>query len=100
MGNIPQVPQQHEQVMVRQDPPVKTTTDWLTLILAALGALKLILAAPPFEYELPQLTVDAWANMISLAFTGYGIWRNTYVSRTAKQQKDVLQQVGLKDPNK
>lgn len=92
---MPQMPE-HEQVMVRPNPPVNTVKDWLTLALAALGALKLILAAPPFEYELPQQTLDAWANIISLGFTGYGIWKNTYVSPKAKQAKDVLQQVGLK----
>lgn len=85
-----------KSVIVKPDPQVKTITDWLTLALAALGALKLILAAPPFEYELAQDTLDAWANMIALGFTGFGIWKNTYTTPKAKQQKDVLQQVGLK----
>lgn len=87
----------YKTVTVKQDPKVKTTSDWLTLILGFLGAIKLIMAAPPFEITIADETIDGWANLIALAFTAYGLWQNTYVSKQAQRQKDVLQQTGLKD---
>lgn len=86
---------EYKQVIIKDEPRVKTTQDWLTLIMAVLGALKLILAAPPFEIEIPSETLDAWANLFALAVTIYGIWKNTYVMRKSKMQKDVLEQTGL-----
>ena len=90
-------PAEHKQVLVRENPPVPVVKDWLTLALAFIGALKLLLAAPPFLLAFPAETWDAVANMVSVCFAGYGIYKNTYaLSQTAKQQKDVLQQAGLK----
>lgn len=91
---------QRKNVIVKPDPQISTITDWLTLTLAALGAIKLILAAPPFEINILPETMDAWANLVAILFAGYGIWANTYTSRKAQQQKDVLQQVGLKSKEK
>lgn len=86
---------QYKEVIIREQPNVKTGSDWLTIIIALLGALKLVLAAPPFEIEIPDATMDAWANIISVIFMGYGIFANTYLNKKEQQQKDVLEQTGL-----
>jgi hypothetical protein len=86
----------HANVVIPDKPHTRTAGDWLTLTLAFLGAIKLILAAPPFEIHIVQESWDAWANLISLIFAGIGIWKNTYVTETAQKQKEVLQQTGLK----
>lgn len=84
-------------IQIPDEPKVDTGKDWLYLSIGLLGAIKLILAAPPFEITLPQETLDAWANLIAVGFTAYGICQNTYISKEAQKQKDVLQQAGLKD---
>lgn len=86
----------HTNVIIPDKPDTKTAGDWLTLALAFLGAFKLILAAPPFEIQIVQESWAAWANLISLIFAAYGIWKNTYVTPKAQKQKEVLQQTGLK----
>lgn len=88
---------EYKQVIVKDTPKVRTSSDWLTLALAILGAVKLVLAAPPFEIIIADETIDAYANLIAIAFTIVGIWQNTYVSKKAQRQKDVLIQTGLKD---
>lgn len=80
-----------------ETPAVRTAGDWLTVLLAFLGAVKVLLAAPPFYIQVPDETFDAVLNIISILFTGYGIWKNTYLSTHAKKQKKVLQDVGLKE---
>lgn len=54
----------------------KTGTDWIVLIAGILGAIKLLAAAPPFNYEIPQETIDALVNLIAAGAAGYAAWRN------------------------
>ena len=54
----------------------KTRSDYLTLIIGFLGALKILLAAPPFNIEIPQDTVDAVANFAAFVLIGVAIYRN------------------------
>jgi hypothetical protein len=88
---------QTKYVAIPEKPEVSTGPDWLTLILGLLGAIKLLLAAPPLEIQIPNETFDAILNLVSIIFTGVGLWKNTYISKKAQQQKSVLQQTGLKE---
>ena len=83
-------------VIVPERPDVTTGKDVFTLVLGFLGALKLLLAAPPFTIEIPQETFEAVLNLVAWGFVGYGVWKNTYTTHKAKQQKSVLKQAGLK----
>lgn len=85
-------------VAIPDNPNVNTIKDIFTLVLAFAGAIKLLLAAPPFNFAIPATTWEAVINLISVGFAGYGIYKNTYaLSKKAKQQKVVLQKLGLKD---
>lgn len=86
-----------KQVHIPEEPQVNTTPDILTLVLAFLGALKVLLAAPPFNIEIPNETFDAFLNLVGILFAGFGIWKNTYTTKRAQKQKAVLEQTGLKD---
>lgn len=86
-----------KQVHIPEEPQVNTTPDVLTLVLAFLGALKVLLAAPPFEIEIPNETFDAILNIVGIGFAAFGIWKNTYTTKHGKKQKAVLEQTGLKD---
>jgi hypothetical protein len=88
---------QTKYVAIPENPDVSTGPDWLTLTLGLLGAIKLLLAAPPLEIQIPNETFDAILNLVSIIFTGIGLWKNTYISKKAQQQKSVLQQTGLKE---
>lgn len=89
---------EYKQVHIPEEPAnVKSGKDVAILAAAFLGALKLLLAAPPFEWELPQETVDAIVNMVAVLVTLYGVWKNTYTTKKSQQQKYVLQQTGLKE---
>ena len=83
-------------VTIPEEPKVNVGTDVFNLVIGFIGAFKLILAAPPFEIEIASSTVDAWTNLIALGFVGYGIYKNTYLGKEARKQKDVLIQAGLK----
>lgn len=54
----------------------KTRSDYLTLIIGFMGALKILLAAPPFNIEIAQESVDSWANMAAFVLIGVAIFRN------------------------
>lgn len=53
-----------------------TKSDYLTLLVGFLGALKILLAAPPFNIEIPDETIDAWSNIAAFAIIGVAIYRN------------------------
>lgn len=54
----------------------QTRSDYLTLIIGFLGAIKILLAAPPFNIEIPDATVDAWANIAGFVLIGIAVYRN------------------------
>lgn len=54
----------------------KTKSDYLTLIVGFIGALKILLAAPPFNIEIPDETIDAWTNLVGFALIGVAVYRN------------------------
>lgn len=54
----------------------KTKSDYLTLIVGLLGAIKILLAAPPFNIEIPDETIDAVANFAGFVLIGVAIYRN------------------------
>lgn len=86
-----------KHVTVQENPNVAVGKDLFILISGFLGAIKILLAAPPFNVEIPQETFDAVINLISFGFAGYAIYKNTYgLTKKGKQQKSVLQQAGLK----
>lgn len=95
--NINDNRQQAQYVVIPAEPVPAQPGDWLTLVLAFAGAIKLLLAAPPFEFQVPQETFDAVLNLISLGFTAWGIYKNTYaITDRARKAGKVLEQVGLK----
>lgn len=63
----------------------KTKSDYLTLIIGFMGALKILLAAPPFNIEIAQESVDAWANIAAFALVGIAIYRNNRRKKTNEQ---------------
>lgn len=86
---------QTKLVTITENPSVSTAPDLLTIILAFLGFIKLTLAA--YDINIPVEFWDHVANGLSGILAAYGIYKNTYaLSKTAKQQKEVLEQSGLK----
>ena len=53
-----------------------TTADKLTLFAGFLGALKILLAAPPLNWEFPQETLDAIVNIAAFVPIGLAMYRN------------------------
>ncbi len=91
------MPDTRKTVTVPDKPNVKTGGDILTIVLGFLSVLKLVAAAPPFNFEIPQESIDAYANLAAWAVASYAVYKNTYgVTKRAKQQKAVLEQTGLK----
>lgn len=54
----------------------QTRSDYLTLIIGLMGAIKILLAAPPFNIEIADETIDAWANIAGFVLIGVAIYRN------------------------
>ncbi|SMO93055.1 hypothetical protein [Melghirimyces algeriensis] len=69
------------------------TKDWFILIVAFVGGIKLALSAF-FGIEVPQEGIDGVLDMIGAAAMFYGIWKNTHVSKKAKDQMEVLREKG------
>lgn len=53
-----------------------TTADKLTLLGGFLAAIKILIAAPPFNFEIPQETLDAVINFGGFVLIGIAIYRN------------------------
>lgn len=88
--------QERKEVVIPSNPTVANGTDWLTWIIAMLGALKLVLAVDPINIQIPNETFDAIVNFISVAAVGFGIHKKTYLTNKEKKQKSVIEQAGLK----
>jgi hypothetical protein len=60
------------------DPNKKPVTkaDKLTLFLGIIGAIKILLAAPPFYYQIPAETFDAFVNLVSVVVAAVAMYRN------------------------
>ena len=95
------MPDTRRTVTVPEKPDVNTGGDLLTIVLGFLSVLKLVAAAPPFNFEIPAESLDAWANLAAWAIASYAVYKNTFaLTKRAKQQKAVLQQTGLKKKSK
>jgi SPP1 family holin len=68
--------------------------DYLILLAGFLGALKVFLASLGYDV-LPDATIDSIVDMIGFGVALYAIWKNTYVSKKGKLQKEVLKRSGL-----
>lgn len=63
--------------------------DYLILIAGFLGAFKIFLTSLGYDV-IPQASVDSTVDMIGFGVALYAIWKNTYVSKRGKQQKEIL----------
>jgi SPP1 family holin len=73
---------------------MKERKDYLILLAGFLGALKVFLASLGYDV-LPDATIDSLVDMIGFGVALYAIWKNTYVSKKGKLQKEVLKRSGL-----
>ena len=86
--------QERKEVVIPSNPNVNNMGDWGIVIAAALGFLKVLLAAPPFNYELDNQMIDALLNALGAIFVVVGIAKKPFLTKKDKQKKDVLQQTG------
>jgi hypothetical protein len=64
--------------------------DW-SLLLSAWGAGLIMYAKAAFGIDLtPFVNVDFMLLTVFVFWTAYGVWKNTYVSPRAKQQKEII----------
>ncbi|WP_310877186.1 phage holin [Priestia megaterium] len=68
--------------------------DHLVLIAGFLGALKVTLASFGLQI-ITQEQIDAVVNLISFGAALFAIWKNTYTTKKAKEQKEVLKKKDL-----
>jgi SPP1 family holin len=68
--------------------------DYLILIAGFLGAFKVFLTSWGYDV-IPQASIDSAVDMIGFGFALYAIWKNTYVSKKGKKQKEVLIKNGV-----
>ena len=87
--------QERKEVIIPSNPNVNNMGDWGIVIAAALGFLKVLLAAPPFNYELDNQMIDALLNALGAIFVVVGIAKKPFLTKQDKKKKDVLQQAGL-----
>lgn len=66
-----------------------TTADIITLLGGFIGAIKVLLAAPPFNYELAQASADGVLNLIGFILIGLAMYRNNrrYVPKNNPPQQ-------------
>lgn len=88
--------QERQEVIVPAEPTVSNMGDWGIVIAAALGFLKVLLAAPPFNYELDNAMIDALLNAVGAIFVVVGIAKKPFLTKKDKKQKEVLEQVDIK----
>jgi SPP1 family holin len=74
--------------------------DIFTLLSGFLTAVLLFLGTIGIQYDwFTQESIDAFvfmvAALVALIVNLYAIWKNTYVSKKAKEQKEALKQKGL-----
>ncbi|MCK6203920.1 SPP1 phage holin family protein [Bacillus infantis] len=75
--------------------------DTITLLGGFLSALLLFLGTVGIQFDwFTQESIDAFVVLVgaaaAFAISMYAIWKNTYVSRKAKLQKEMLERNGLK----
>jgi SPP1 family holin len=75
--------------------------DSITLLGGFLSALLLFLGAVGLSFEwFTQESINAFVVLVgagaALVASWYAIWKNTYVSKKAKVQKEMLERNGLK----
>lgn len=87
--------QERKEVVIPSNPTVNNLGDWGIVIAAFLGFVKVLLAAPPFNYELDNATIDALLNALGAIFVIVGIAKKPFLTKEDKKKKDVLQQTGL-----
>lgn len=66
-----------------------------------LSSLLLFLSSVGIKFEwFTQESIDSFTvllgSIITLAINFYAVWKNTYVSKKGKEQKEVLEKTGLK----
>jgi len=66
----------------------------IRVVIGVLGLIKLFLE--PYGYEIPQELIDAIANVIAVVAIAWVGWKNNYLSKKGKKQKEVLQKYDLK----
>ncbi len=75
--------------------------DIITLLGGFLTSLFLFLGAIGVSFDwLTQQSIDAFVMLcgasVALGINLYAVWKNTYVSKKARKQKEVLKEKGLK----
>lgn len=75
--------------------------DIITLLGGFLTSLFLFLGAIGVSFDwFTQQSIDAFimlcGSIVALGINLYAVWKNTYVSKKARKQKEVLKQKGLK----
>ena len=88
---------QTKTVLIKDNPQVSNTTDWMIVIAAGLGFLKLVLEAA-IGIDLGENSVDAVVDAIAAAAVAVGIWKKPFLTKKDKQKKEVIQQIE-NDPN-
>jgi hypothetical protein len=69
----------------------ETWNDW-SLLLSAWAALAITYGKAAFGFEItPYVNVDFTLLTMFVFWTAYGVWRNTYVSKKAKKEKEILE---------
>ena len=79
-------------VIVKEQPQVSNAADWMIVIAAGLGFLKLTLEAT-MNIDLGPGSVDAVVDAISAVAVAVGIWKKPFLTKKDKQHKEVIQQV-------
>jgi hypothetical protein len=65
--------------------------DW-SLLLSAWAALSITYAKAAFKIDItPYVNVDFTLLTVFVFWTAYGVWRNTYVSNKAQQEKEIIE---------
>jgi SPP1 family holin len=68
--------------------------DYLILLAGFLGSFKVFLTSLGYDV-IPQQTIDSVVDMVGFGAALYAIWKNTYVSKKGKEQKELLKKNGM-----